>query len=127
MEIAMEKYIYNEQNGLHYELVGDYYYPCLAAPEPVQISIWGMRRYKYLRAHKKVLCINLLTTGKLNKHLEKDNHSVEEMLDRLVKQLMTIEGVTERLKQQDQMTWVARINNIYTRAKEIVLQELIYE
>ena len=66
----MEKYIYNEKNGLHYELVGDYYLPCLTIDEPEQpIGIWGQRRSRFLKEHKKIEYMNLLTTGKLNAHL----------------------------------------------------------
>lgn len=122
----MEKYIYNEKNGLHYELIGDYYYPCLTAPEPPHIGTWGMRRLQYLKEHKKILYQTLFYTEKLKAHLEEVDQNAEEMFELLVKQLSAIEGVTEHLKATDQMAWVARMNNIHNRAKEIVHQELIY-
>lgn len=123
----MEKYIYNEKNGLHYELIGDYYYPCLTVPEPPCIGIWGMRRLQYLKEHKKILYQTLFYTEKLKAHLEEVDQNAEEMFELLVKQLSAIEGVTEALKATDQMAWVARMNNIHHRATEIVQQELIYE
>ena len=123
----MEKYIYNEKNGLHYELIGDYYYPCLTAPEPPCIGTWGMRRLQYLREHKKILYQILFYTEKLNAHLEEVDHSAEEMFVQLVKQLSALEGVTEALKIVDQMAWASMMNNIHHRATEIVYQELIYE
>ena len=123
----MEKYIYNEKNGLHYELIGDYYYPCLTAPESPCIGIWGMRRLQYLKEHKKILYQTLFYTEKLKAHLEEVDQNAEEMFELLVKQLSAIEGVTEALKATDQMAWVARMNNIHHRASEIVYQELIYQ
>lgn len=123
----MEKYIYSEKTGRHYELISDYYYPCLTAPEPPCIGIWGMRRLQYLREHKMILYQTLFYTEKLNAHLEEIDRSAEEMFEQLVKQLSAIEGVTEALKAVDQMAWVSMMNSIHNRAAEIVYQELIYE
>ena len=123
----MEKYIYNEKNGLHYELIGDYYYPCLTAPESPCIGIWGMRRLQYLKEHKKILYQTLFYTDKLKAHLEEVDSSAEDMFNLLVKQLSALEGVTEALKAADQMGWVAKMNSIHNRANEIVYQELIYQ
>ena len=123
----MEKYIYNEKNGLHYELIGDYYYPCLTAPESPFIGIWGMRRLQYLKEHKKILYQTLFYTEKLKAHLEEVDSSAEDMFNLLVKQLSALEGVTEALKAADQMAWVSKMNGIRNRATEIVQQELIYE
>ena len=123
----MEKYKYNKNNGLHYELIGDYYYPCLTAPESPCIGIWGIRRLKYLREHKKILYQTLFYTEKLKAHLEEIDQSAEEMFEQLVKQLSAIEGVTEELKATDQMAWVAKMNSIHNRANEIVYHELICE
>ena len=123
----MKKYIYNEKNGLHYELIGDYYYPCLTAPESPCIGIWGMRRLQYLKEHKKILYQTLFYTEKLKAHLEEVDSSAEDMFNLLVKQLSALEGVTEALKAADQMAWVSKMNGIRNRATEIVHQELIYE
>lgn len=119
----MEKYIYNEQTGLHYELVGDYYYPCLTIPEPPCIGIWGMRRLQYLKEQNKVLYQTLLITDKLKVHLEEVDSCAEEMFTTLVKQISAYEGVNEDLKSIDQMEWVSKMNNIHSRAKEIVYQK----
>ena len=125
----MEKYIYNEQNGLWYELQGDYYIPCLELPaekEERHIGIWGQRHLRYIREHKKVFYINLLTSGKLQSHLADVEEQAQEMFDRLMKQGAEREGVTEQLKADNQMEWVARMNNIRSRATEIVNNDLIY-
>ena len=127
VEVTMEKYIYNEKNGLHYELIGDYYYPCLTAPESPCIGIWGMRRLQYLKEYKKILYQTLFYTEKLKAHLEEVDSSAEDMFNLLVKQLSALEGVTEALKAADQMAWVSKMNGIRNRATEIVRQELIYE
>ena len=122
----MEKYIYNEQTGLHYELVGDYYYPCLTLPEPPCIGIWGQRRLQYLRTSKRVLYTTMLMGDTLKAHLEEVDKSAEEMFDQLTVQLKAQEGVTEELKANNQLAWVQRMNSIRNRVAEIVYKELIY-
>ena len=122
----MDKYIYDEKNGLHYELVGDYYLPCLTAPEPVQLGVWGMRRSQYLKEHKKILYLNMLTTDTLNAQLKEIDQQAEEMFIQLVNQLKAAEGITEQLKAENQMAWVQKMNNIHQRAKEIISTDLIY-
>ena len=123
----MEKYIYDEKNGLWYELQGDYYIPCLKLPDEEQrpIGIWGQRHLRYLRQHRKALYTELQITGKLNGYLADLNEQAENMFLELVKQLAVREGVTEQLKVQDQMLWVQRINNIRDRAMEVVNNDLI--
>ena len=124
----MDKYIYNEKNGLWYELQGDYYLPCLKLPEEpeVHIGIWGQRHRRYLKTHRKVLYTSLLTSGKLNSYLADIDQQAEEMFSRLVKQLSEKEGVTETLKAENQMLWVQKMNDIRNAAMEIVSSELIY-
>ena len=109
----MDKYIYDEKNGLWYELQGDYYLPCLKLPEEgkVHIGIWGQRHRRYLKNHHRVRYINLLTSGKLKDYLADLNEQAEAMFSRLVKQLSEKEGVTEALKAENQMLWVQRMNN----------------
>lgn len=123
----MDKYIYDEKNGLWYELQGDYYLPCLKLPkeESRHIGIWGQRHLRYLKQHRKVLYSELLISGKLNSYLADINEQAEEMFSRLVKQLAEKEGVTEALKEENQMLWVQRMNNIRSVAMEIVSSELI--
>jgi len=127
-DYKMEKYIYNEQNGLWYELQGDYYLPCLKLPEDetAHIGIWGQRHRRYLKNNHKALYTSLLTSGKLNGYLADIDRQAEEMFSRLVKQMAEAEGVTETLKADDSMEWVGRMNNIRNRATEIVNAEIIY-
>ena len=124
----MDKYIYNEKNGLWYELQGDYYLPCLKLPEneTAHIGIWGQRHRHYLKNHRRALYISLLTSGKLNGYLADIDRQAEEMFSRLVKQLAEKEGVTEVLKVENQMLWVQKMNNIHNAAMEIVSSDLIY-
>ena len=124
----MDKYIYDEKNGLWYELQGDYYLPCLKLPEEpeVHIGIWGQRHRRYLKSHRRALYTSLLTSGKLNDYLTDLNEQAEAMFSRLVKQLSEKEGVTEALKEENQMLWVQRMNNIRSAAMEIVANDLIY-
>lgn len=99
----MDKYIYNEKNGLWYELQGDYYLPCLKLPKgpEVHISIWGQRHRRRLKDHHKVLYTSLLTSGKLDSYLAEIDWQAEEMFSRPVKQLSEKEGVTETLKAEN--------------------------
>ena len=124
----MEKHIYNEQTGISYTLQGDYYLPDLALPEQEDkpIGLWGQRHLRYIKQYHKVRYINLLTSGKLNEHLADLDKQAEDMFFRLVEQMAENEGVTEQLKADNQMEWVARMNNISQMATEIVNTELIY-
>ena len=124
----MEKQIYNEKNGLWYELHGDYYLPCLTVPPEEQrpIGMWGQRHLRYIRQHRKALYTELQITGKLSGYLADLNKQAEAMFFELVKQMAAREGVTEQLKAQDQMMWVQRMNNIQNRAMEVVNNDLIY-
>ena len=127
-DYIMEKYIYNEQNGLWYELRGDYYIPCLVLDEEdtKPIGMWGRKYLRYIKEHRPVLHTTLLLSGKLNSQLVEIDNQATEMFDRLVKQLAEKEGITEQLKAQDQMAWVGAMNNIRNRAEELILSELIY-
>lgn len=124
----MDKYIYNEKNGLWYALQGDYYLPCLKLPEEetAHIGIWGQRHRRYLKSHRRALYTSLLTSGKLNDYLADLNEQAEAMFSRLVKQLSEKEGVTEALKAENPMLWVQRMNNIRSAAMESVANDLIY-
>ena len=124
----MDKYIYDEKNGLWYELQGDYYLPRLKLPkeESRHIGVWGQRHLRYLKQHRKVLYSELLISGKLNDYLADLNEQAEAMFSRLVKQLAEKEGLTEALKAENQMLWVQKMNNIRNAAMEIVSNDLIY-
>ena len=124
----MEKTIDDENNGLWYELRGDYYIPCLTVPaqEERTIGIWGQRHLRYIKTDRKARYPELLTSGKLNAYLADINEQATEQMLLLTKQMSEREGVTEALKAQDQMLWVQRMNNIRDRAMEIVNHNLIY-
>ena len=124
----MEKYVYDENNGLWYELQGDYYIPCLTLPteEEKPIGIWGQRHLRYIKQERKALYTELLTSGRLNAYLADVNEQATEKMLLLTKQMADREGVTEQLKAKDQMLWAQRMNNIRNRAMEIVNNDLIY-
>ena len=124
----MEKYIFDKSNGLWYELQGDYYIPCLTVPveEDKPIGIWGQRHLRYIKQERKALYIELLTSGKLNAYLANINEQATGQMLLLTKQMAECEGVTEQFKEQDQMLWVQRMNNIRHRTMEFVNHELIY-
>ncbi len=124
----MEKIIYDEKNGLWYELQGDYYIPCLKLPKEEQqpIGVWGQRYLRYIKQNRKVLYLNLLTSGKLNGYLADIDKQAEDVFSRLVKQMAEREGVTEKLKADNQMVWIGRMNNIRQRATEVVNEEIVY-
>ena len=124
----LEKYITDERTGLKYELIGDYYF--IAGDdkpnEERTIGIWGQRKLQYIREHKKLLYSGMLLSGKLNDYLADINDQAEDMFFRLVKRMAEREGITEQLKAENQMEWVAQMNNIHSRATEIVNNKIIY-
>lgn len=122
----MEKYIYNEQNGLHYELVGDYYLPLLTVPEAPPLGIWGQRRHRYLKEHRPVIYNTLLLSSKLFTHLAEVDQQAKELHDSLLKQTATQAGIIEQLKAQDQIAWVQQLNTIDAQVREIIDHDLIY-
>ena len=109
-----------------YTLVGDYYRPNLVAPESPKVGRWGMLRSNYLRKHREALYTIMLMENTLNPHLEEIDRRAQEMEQHLISQLAQREGITEQLKAENQMEWVARMNSIRNRADEIVLKDLIY-
>ena len=124
----MDKYIFNETNGLWYELVGDYYFPCLTVPaeEEQPVGIWGQRHKRYLKKYRPALYNALLLSGKLNGYLADIDRQAQERLDTVIEQMAQSQGITEALKVTDQMVWVGKMNNIRANAMEIVNKELIY-
>lgn len=124
----MERFVTDERTGLKYELVEDYYL-IAGDDEPEEdrpIGIWGQRHLRYLREHHRVRYANLLTSGELNAYLADIDRQAEELFLRLVKQMADAEGITETLKASDQMEWVRRMNNVRSRAFEIVEADIIY-
>ncbi|MST61705.1 TnpV protein [Peptostreptococcus anaerobius] len=125
----MEKYIYDESNGLWYELQGDYYILCLTLPtekEHKPIGLWGQRHKRYLQEHNKIFYTTLLTSGKLNEYLVDVDKQTEEHFERLVEQMKQSQGITEQLKSENALEWVQRTNNIQACAREIVNKEIIF-
>ena len=123
----MEKSLF-EQMGGTYTQQGDYILPNLTLPtkEKQPIGIWGQRHARYLKRYYKILYYNLLSSGKLNAHLAEIDRQAEEMFFRLVKQMAEREGVTERLKAENQMEWVRQMNSIRNRVSEIVYAKIIF-
>ena len=117
-----------EQSGGTYTQVGDYLLPDLVIGESEQrpIGKYGRMRTRYLKEHRPVLYSNLLTAGKLYRHLAEIDEACEKRMDLLIRQMAKQEGVTESLKASDQMEWARRMNNIRSCAEEIVLQELVF-
>ena len=109
-----------------YTRVGDYCIPNLTVPESPKIGRWGMLRHSYLRKYHDGLYTGMLMKGTLNSHLEEIDWQAQEMEQQLISQLTQQEGITEQLKAENQMEWVAQMNNIRNRADEIVLNEVIY-
>ena len=117
-------------NKIQYRNVGDYLIPNLTLPpEEAKVTLgkWGMLHKDYLQKHKKVLFTTLLTQGKLYQHCAEIENQAHDMFDTLVEQMKDAEGVTEQLKEENQMAWVQKMGNIQDRAKEIVCNELIYK
>ena len=122
----MQRFITDERTGIRYELIGDYYYPCLIAEEKPLLSKYGRMREQYLKEHKRVLYYTLLTSGKLYEHLAEIDTSACAMAEYLIKEMAKRQGVTEQLKATDMMKWVEMMNNIRACVDEIVLNDIVY-
>ena len=124
----MKKHIYDESNGLWYELIGDYYIPVLAltAEEQRPIGKWGRMHRDYLKEHRPILFNDLILSGQFWTYLADLNEQAQERLLLIIEQMKASEGVTEELKAADQMTWVEAMNSIRNRAEEIILHEMVY-
>lgn len=124
----MEKHITDEKTGISYTLHGDYYLPDLTLPAEKEkpIGLWGQRHLRYLKEHKRPVYLNLLTSGRLNEYLVSVDEQAEDMFFRLVKEYADRQGVTERLKAENQFEWVGRMGNIRACAREVVSAEIIY-
>ena len=117
-----------EQMGGTYTLQGDYYFPNLSLPaeENKPIGIWGQRHLRYIRQYRKVFYTNLLTSGKLNSYLADVDEQAKEMFSQLLKQMSKRNGVTEKLKAEQPMEWVGKMNALREAAAEIVNAEVIF-
>ena len=125
----LPKHITNEQTGISYTLHGDYYLPDLKLPESEDkrsIGRWGRMHGDYLKKNKRHVFDLMLMNGRLHSYLADIDEQARDMYDNLVEQIKEAEGVTENLKEQDQMEWMQRMGNIQQRVIEIVNSELIY-
>ena len=115
------------ENGIDYILIGDYYIPDLKLPEENRpIGRYGRLHREYLKQEHPARYSSLILTGKLWTYLADLNEQAEERLDLIIEQMKAAEGVTEELKARNQLEWVGRMNNIRSRAEEIINSELIY-
>ena len=123
----MDKYIYDDKNGLWYELQGDYYIPCLILPAEKEqpIGLWGQRHSRYLKEHRRNTYTTLLTSGRLNTYLADIDKQAQERMERLTEQMKRAQGITEQLKAENALEWTQKVNNIRACAKEIVEKEII--
>ncbi len=118
----------NERTGITYTLKGDYYYPNLSIPKDTNFNIgrYGREHLRYIKENKKILYTDLLLDGKLNNYLHSIDEKCKKLLESIITKLAKKENVTEELKIQNQLEWVARMNNIHNRAEEIVYNEYVY-
>ncbi len=124
----MEKYIYDNSNGLWYELNGDYYIPYLTTPNIPQhsIGLWGRKHQAYLKEHRPATYNDLILSGTLHQYLADIDFQAKARVELLISQFAEQEDITNQLKKQNQMDWVGAMNNIRNRAEEIVNTEIIY-
>ena len=127
-DFNMDKYIFDESNGLWYERQGDYYIPCLTLPaeEEQPIGLWGQRHLRYIKEYRKARYTSLLLSGRLNSYLADIDQQAQEMLDTTIEQIARVQGITEALKATDQMAWVGKMNNVRASVMEMVDKEIIY-
>lgn len=124
MSEQLAKKIYDENNGLWYELHGDYYLPCLTIDDGTT-GPWGERHRAFLREHRQNMYSKLVLNGRLHDYLLTINDQAEQRMGLLIQQMKDDQGVTEQLKAEHPMEWVGRMNNIRACAREIVEREII--
>ena len=126
--IEMKKHVFDESNGLWYELNGDYYIPVLtlSSEEQRPIGKWGRMHRDYLKEYRPIRYNDLILSGQLWIYLVVLNEQAQNRLEVIIDQMKASEGVTEELKAADQMAWVRAMNSIHNRAEEIVLKEIVY-
>ena len=124
----MDKCVFNETNGLWYELIGDYYLPCLTVPaeDEQPVGIWGQRHKQYLKERRPALYNALLLSGKLNSYLADIDQREQEMMDTFIQQMSEAQGIKETLKETDPMKWVGFMNCCKAQVEEIIFSDLIY-
>lgn len=123
----MKKTIFEEMSGT-YIRHGDYLIPALTLPKEEEqrvVGVWGQRHLRYLKEYRRLLYLNMLTSGRLNGYLADIEEQAQERFERLVEQMKQAQGITEQLKAEDQVAWVGAVNCIRSAVEEIVLNELI--
>ncbi len=111
---------------LTYRTEGDFLLPNLTLPEETVFGKYALLRRTYLKKHRRILYLNLLTTGTLDAHLSEIEQAANERIESMVTRMAAEQGVTETLKASDQMEWVGRMNNLRHSAEEVILRELIH-
>lgn len=124
----MKQHYIDEKTGISYTLQGDYYLPDLALPAEKEqpIGIWGQRHLQYLKEYRRITYLNLLTSGRLNSYLTDIDEQAENMFLRLIKQMAECEGITEKLKADNPLEWIGKLNALREAAAEIINRELIF-
>ena len=122
----MEWFVYDEKRNLWYEKVGDYYLPCLLAIPEQPVGVWGQRRERYLKDYRRLSYTNLLTTGRLNRHLCDVDRMARKLQTNLTAQMAAEAGIDEQMKERNQLLWVQKMNAISAQVREIINAELIY-
>ncbi len=115
------------ENGIHYRLHGDYYFPDFTDPEELgSLGKWADMHLAFMKEHQTHAYVEMLIADKLVSYLREFNEQAEERFQRIIEQMTQAEGVTEQLKAKDQLAWVQKMNEIAGRAKEAVLTEMVY-
>lgn len=119
--------IFDKRSGLWYEKKGGYYLPCLTLPaeEEKSIGLWGRRHLLHLKENKRLVYLNLLTSGRLHSYLVAIDEQAADMFFWLVKEYADMQGVTEQLKAENEIKWIQMMSNIRSAVEEIVLTDLI--
>ena len=128
VEQKMKKTIFEEMGGT-YVRCGDYFIPNLTLPEEESrfVGVWGQRHLQYLKEYRRMVYLDLLMSGRLNSYLADIEEQAQERFARIVEQMKQAQGITERLKADNALEWVGRMNNIQACAREIVNKEIIYQ
>ena len=123
----MAKSLFEQLGGTYHEENG-YFVPDLQLPaeEEQPIGTWGQRHLDYLKQYRRVTYTNLLTSGKLNAYLADIDRQAQERFEQLIEGMKQAQGITERLKEENALEWVQRLNNVRACAREIVEKEIIY-
>ncbi len=124
----LKKHIYDKNNGLHYTLIGDYYIPDLQLPDEERpIGKYGRMHREYLKENNPMLFNELILSCQIWTYLANINEQAQDRLHIIIRQMQKSESVNEKMKENNQWEWIQKMNSIYNRAEEIVLNELIYK